>query len=77
MTYIDKKQIGRNIKAIAYDHDISLVRLAEKVGVDRSRLYNYTKGLCAPSCVTLYRIAKELGVSMDSFMDGAEVDDEE
>ena len=76
MIYIDKHKIGRNIKETAAAHGLTLVKLADKLEIDKGRLYNYTKGLCAPSCITLFRIAKELGVTMDSLMDGAEKNDE-
>lgn len=77
MIQIDKKQIGRNIKIASHAHGLPLSRLADKLGIDKGRLYNYTKGLCAPSCITLYLIARELGVTTDSLMEDAEVDDEE
>ena len=57
--------IGRNIRIIAYDKNISLKELAEAAGVSGAMMTKIVKGEKNPSVEKFARIAEKLGVTMD------------
>ena len=57
--------IGRNIRIVAYDKNISLKELAEAAGVSGAMMTKIVKGEKNPSVEKFARIAEKLGVTMD------------
>lgn len=57
--------IGRNIRIMAYDKNISLKELAEEAGVSSAMMTKIVKGEKNPSVEKFAKIAKKLGVTMD------------
>jgi len=57
--------IGRNIRIMAYDKNISLKELAEAAGVSGAMMTKIVKGEKNPSVEKFARIAEKLGVTMD------------
>lgn len=57
--------IGRNIRIMAYDKNISLKELAEEAGVSSAMMTKIVKGEKTPSVEKFAKIAKKLGVTMD------------
>lgn len=57
--------IGRNIRIMAYDKNISLKELAEAAGVSGAMMTKIVKGEKNPSVEKFARIAAKLGVTMD------------
>ena len=60
--------LGRNIRIIAYDKNISLKELAEASGVSSAMMTKITRDEKYPSVVKLSLIADKLGVTMDDLM---------
>jgi transcriptional regulator with XRE-family HTH domain len=60
--------IGRNIRIIAYDKNISLKELADAAGVSQAMMTKIVKGEKNPSVEKFARIAEKLGVTMDDLV---------
>lgn len=64
--------IGRKVKAKRVEFGMAQNRLAEILGITFQQLQKYEKGINRISAVSLYKIAKTFGISIDSFFEGAE-----
>ena len=63
---IDLKFIGKNIRKLRRQRGWSMAALAEKVGMSGVPLGRIERGENAPSASVIYRLAKELNVSVDT-----------
>lgn len=61
-------QVGKRLRAAREKASLSLRELARRVGVSPSFMSQVELGRTAPSVGTLYAIARELGVSLDTVM---------
>ena len=57
--------IGRNIRIMAYDKNITLKDLAEEVGISAAMMSQIVKGKKYPSVEKFAKIAIALGTTMD------------
>lgn len=60
--------IGRNIRILAYDKNISLKELAEEARISSAMMTKIVKGEKNPSVAKLMLIANKLGVTMDDLV---------
>ena len=60
--------LGRNIRIIAYDKNISLKTLADEAGVSQAMMTKIVQGKKNPSVPKLVKIANKLGVSLDDLL---------
>ena len=67
---MDKYAIGRNIRRILDERKLSQVWLAGQIGASNTVFTPWMAGRYLPSVPMLYKIAKVLGVTMDSLMEG-------
>ena len=67
---MDKYAFGRNLTKILHEKGIKQARLADKADLSAVSLSRYANGSMQPSVYTLYKIAKALGVSMESLITG-------
>lgn len=63
------KQVGINILTIRKSRKISQDELSKKVGISRGRLIRIEYGENPTDILTLWKIAKELGISPRELMD--------
>jgi transcriptional regulator with XRE-family HTH domain len=61
-------QVGKRLRAAREQAGLSLRELARRVGVSASFMSQVELGRTAPSVGTLYAIARELGLSLDTVM---------
>ena len=66
------RNIGNNIRTIRHVKGLSQQKLAEKCGIQAPVLSGYETGKRNPSLTTVARIAKSLGVSIDTLCYGDE-----
>jgi len=58
--------IGKNIRKLRRQRSWTMAKLAAKVGMNEVPLGRIERGLNAPSASVIYRLSKELGVSVDT-----------
>jgi transcriptional regulator with XRE-family HTH domain len=61
--------VGRNVKRLRIAAGLSQAALAERMGVDRAYVSGLELGQRNPTVVTLWHIAKALGVKLRAFFD--------
>lgn len=71
---MDRYAIGRNIRKILDERRLSQVWLAEQIGASNTVFTPWMAGRYLPSVLMLYRVARALGVTMDSLMEGLDDD---
>jgi transcriptional regulator with XRE-family HTH domain len=64
-----RRMVGRNVKRLRIAAGLSQAELAERMGVDRSYVSGLELGQRNPTVVTLWHIAKALGVKIRPFFD--------
>jgi transcriptional regulator with XRE-family HTH domain len=64
-----RRLVGRNVKRLRIAADLSQAELAERMGVDRAYISGLEAGQRNPTVVTLWHLAKALGVKLRSFFD--------
>jgi transcriptional regulator with XRE-family HTH domain len=64
-----RRLVGRNVKRLRIAADLSQAELAERMGVDRAYVSGLETGRRNPTVVTLWHLAKALGVKLRSFFD--------
>jgi transcriptional regulator with XRE-family HTH domain len=57
--------IGKNIRKLRRQRSWTMAKLAAKVGMSEVPLGRIERGVNAPSASVIYRLSKELGVSVD------------
>ena len=62
---IDLGFIGKNIRKLRRQRSWTMAKLAAKVGMSEAPLGRIERGVNAPSASVIYRLSKELGVSVD------------
>jgi len=63
---LDLSFIGKNIRKLRQQRNWSMAKLAARVGMNEVPLGRIERGLNAPSASVIYRLSKELGVSIDT-----------
>ena len=63
---LDLSFIGRNIRKLRQQRNWSMAKLAARVGMNEVPLGRIERGLNAPSASVIYRLSKELAVSVDT-----------
>ena len=61
--------VGRNVKRLRIAAGLSQAELAERMGVDRAYVSGLELGQRNPTIVTLWHIAKALGVRLRTFFE--------
>ncbi len=62
-------QIGKNLQKLREKNNLSAQEFCERVGITRIQsLYEYEKGLRIPKTRTLYNVAVQFGLSVDSLL---------
>jgi transcriptional regulator with XRE-family HTH domain len=64
-----RRLVGRNVRRLRIAEGLSQAELAERMGVDRAYVSGLELGQRNPTIVTLWHIARALGVKMRSFLD--------
>ncbi len=64
-----RRMVGRNVKLLRIAAGLSQAELAERMGVDRAYVSGLELGQRNPTIVTLWHIAKALGVKLRPFFD--------
>jgi transcriptional regulator with XRE-family HTH domain len=64
-----RRLVGRNVKRLRIAAGLSQAELAERMGVDRAYVSGLELGQRNPTVLTLWHIAKALGVKLQSFFD--------
>lgn len=64
-----RRMVGRNVKRLRIAAGLSQAGLAERMGVDRAYVSGLELGQRNPTIVTLWHVAKALGVKLRSFFD--------
>jgi transcriptional regulator with XRE-family HTH domain len=64
-----RRMVGRNVRRLRIAADLSQAELAERMGVDRAYVSGLELGQRNPTIVTLWHIAKALGVKLRLFFD--------
>jgi len=64
-----RRLVGRNVKRLRIAAGLSQAELAERMGVDRAYVSGLELGQRNPTIVTLWHIAKALGVKLRPFFD--------
>jgi transcriptional regulator with XRE-family HTH domain len=64
-----RRLVGQNVRRLRLAAKISQAALAERMGVDRAYVSGLEHGTRNPTVVTLWHIAKALGVTMAAFFD--------
>lgn len=63
------KKIGKRIKRLRLDADLTQVSLAEKAGVEANTVARLERGEHQASTPTLQKLAKALGVKVSDILD--------
>lgn len=58
-----------NIKELRKKQDITQKELAEKLGIERSKISQWETGYCLPKVTELPKIAKALNCNISDFFD--------
>lgn len=69
---MNKFAIGNNIRRILDERGLSQVWLAKQIGTSNTIFTPWMNGKNFPNLMTLYRISKVLGVTIDSLMEGVD-----
>lgn len=64
-----RRLVGQNIRRLRLAAKISQAELAVRMGVDRAYVSGLEQGSRNPTVVTLWHIAKALGVKMRAFFE--------
>jgi transcriptional regulator with XRE-family HTH domain len=64
-----RRMIGRNVQRLRIAAGLSQAGLAERMGVDRAYISGLELGQRNPTIVTLWHIAKALGVKLRQFFE--------
>jgi transcriptional regulator with XRE-family HTH domain len=64
-----RRMVGRNVQRLRIAAGLSQAALAERMGVDRAYVSGLELGQRNPTIVTLWHIAKALGVKLRLFFD--------
>jgi transcriptional regulator with XRE-family HTH domain len=64
-----RRMIGRNVERLRIAAGLSQAGLAERMGVDRAYISGLELGQRNPTIVTLWHIAKALGVKLRQFFE--------
>ena len=64
--------MGRRLKALRVEKDLSRQELAEKAGLSREYIRKLEAGLYDPTVGTLQKLAKALGVPVTKLLGGEE-----
>lgn len=64
-----RRMVGQSVKRLRLAAKISQAELAARMGVDRAYVSGLEQGVRNPTVVTLWHIAKALGVTMRSFFE--------
>lgn len=64
-----RRLVAQNVRRLRLAAKISQAELAERMGVDRAYVSGLEQGTRNPTVVTLWHIAKALGVPMTAFFD--------
>jgi transcriptional regulator with XRE-family HTH domain len=64
-----RRMVGRNVRRLRIAAGLSQAELAERMGVDRAYVSGLELGRRNPTIVTLWHIAKALGVKLRVFFD--------
>lgn len=64
-----RRLVGQNVRRLRLAAKISQAELAARMGIDRAYVSGLELGQRNPTVVTLWHIAKALGVAMRSFFD--------
>lgn len=60
------------VNSLAYDRGLTLCQLADKAGVKRSMIYDWSRHT-DPRISSVVKVATALGVSLDELMEGVEL----
>lgn len=61
-------RFGRHLKSLRTSRNWTQVELAEKIGIERSMVANYERGVHYPPVPTLRKLAHALDVSLDRLL---------
>ena len=64
-----RRMVGQNVERLRMAAGLSQAELAERMGVDRAYVSGLELGQRNPTIVTLWHIAKALGVKLRSFFE--------
>jgi transcriptional regulator with XRE-family HTH domain len=64
-----RRMVGRNVRRLRIAAGLSQAGLAERMGVDRAYVSGLELGQRNPTILTLWHIAKALGVKVRPFFD--------
>jgi transcriptional regulator with XRE-family HTH domain len=64
-----RRMVGSNVKKLRIAADLTQAELADRMGVDRAYVSGLEQGNRNPTVVSLWHVAKALGVSIGSFFD--------
>lgn len=64
-----RRLVGRNAKRLRLHAEISQAEVAERMGVDRAYISGLERGERNPTVVTLWHLAKALGVRMQELFE--------
>ena len=64
-----RRMVGRNVRRLRVAAGLSQAELAERMGVDRAYVSGLELGQRNPTIVTLWHVAKALGVKLRPFFD--------
>ena len=64
-----RQMVGRNTRRLRIAAGLSQAKLAERMGVDRAYVSGVEMGQRNPTVITLWHIARALGVKVRSFFD--------
>jgi transcriptional regulator with XRE-family HTH domain len=64
-----RRLVGQNLKRLRIAAGFSQAELAARMGVDRAYISGLELGRRNPTVVTLWHVARALGVSLKSFFD--------
>jgi transcriptional regulator with XRE-family HTH domain len=64
-----RRMVGRNVRRLRIAAGLSQAELAERMGVDRAYVSGLELGQRNPTIVTLWHVAKALGVKLRPFFD--------
>jgi transcriptional regulator with XRE-family HTH domain len=64
-----RRMVGHNVRRLRIAAGISQAKLAERLGVDRAYVSGLELGRRNPTIVTLWHVAKALGVKLRAFFD--------
>jgi transcriptional regulator with XRE-family HTH domain len=64
-----RRMVGHNVRRLRIAAGLSQAELAERMGVDRAYVSGLELGQRNPTIVTLWHIAKALGVRLRQFFD--------